>query len=468
MSVITSVRQPRISGSRAMRSTLVLSRLLSKGASLRRVETALPVTAFAMTTALVLIVGSGVRMFMTDPRAAEIDPAGTYAILSVLALMLLGIPVATLGAAAARLTSRNRNDRLATLRLLGATRTEVMTVTVIEAGATAAVGAAFGAALYVVALPLLGLLPFFGGPIGVAAIWGGWGLIVAALVSVILLATVSAVLGLRQVIVTPLGVRRRTDAPPRRMLILIVALVALVAAWAFASIFTSVASAANWGMATTIVILLVLFGGVMFLVNLVGTPLVAARGRSMARRATTPEKLIAGRELAANAKTAWRRVSSVAAIGFIAVVSGSGFALIGAADGGSVPDAQQILQADIQTGVIVTLAISFLLLACSVGVTQAASVIEDRELLIGLDRLGMSQEEMRLARRQTVLTPLRLAALGGAGMAVVLTIPIFGMAVIVAPMSIAILVAAFAIGFGVVLLSLVTARPLIRSVIKAG
>ena len=35
------------------------------------------------------------------------------------------VPVATLGAAAARLSTSRRNDRLATLRLLGATSGEV-------------------------------------------------------------------------------------------------------------------------------------------------------------------------------------------------------------------------------------------------------------------------------------------------------------------------------------------------------
>ncbi|MFX6149285.1 FtsX-like permease family protein, partial [Acinetobacter baumannii] len=70
----------------------------------------------------------------------------------------------------ARLSSRRRNDRLATLRLLGASTREIWALTVLEATLTAAVGAAAGVVLYLVLLPAVGLLPFFGGPVGIAAV----------------------------------------------------------------------------------------------------------------------------------------------------------------------------------------------------------------------------------------------------------------------------------------------------------
>ncbi len=67
-----------------------------------------------------------------------------YGILAVLALVLLAVPLITLGAAAARLTSRRRNDRLATLRLLGASTRELWSLTVLEATTIAAAGAVAG------------------------------------------------------------------------------------------------------------------------------------------------------------------------------------------------------------------------------------------------------------------------------------------------------------------------------------
>ena len=44
-----------------------------------------------------------------------------YQALAVIALVLLVVPLVSLGGAAARLSARRRDDRLATLRLLGAT-----------------------------------------------------------------------------------------------------------------------------------------------------------------------------------------------------------------------------------------------------------------------------------------------------------------------------------------------------------
>ncbi|MFS4895294.1 hypothetical protein SOO45_14640, partial [Staphylococcus aureus] len=70
------------------------------------------------------------------------------------------------------------------------------------------------------------------------------------------------------------------------------------------------------------------FAAGMALLNLIGAPIVAARGRAMARTAPTAARLIAGRELAAHPGPAWRRVSGMALVSFIAVVAGSGLALV--------------------------------------------------------------------------------------------------------------------------------------------
>lgn len=432
--------------------TVLLYRPAGQGAA----ALVLPLTAFAVTTTLMLIVAGGTRMFLTDPRTGE--SALLYSVLSVLALALLAVPTATLGAAAARLSSRRRNDRLSTLRLLGATNAEVAAMAVGEASVVAVAGAVVGAGAYGLALPLVGLLPFFGGPVGAAAVWAGWPTVLGVVVAVGLIATVSAAASLRRVRLTPLGVRRRTEAPPRRTRTLVISGFGILAVGTVVAQFSSVSTLL--APAAAIALLLALFAGALALVNLIGTPIVAARGRSMAGRARTAAQLIAGRELAAHAATAWRRVSSIAMISFIAVVGGSGIALTDLA--GDEPG--MTLFADIRTGVLVTLAAGFLLLAASVGVSQAASVLDDRELIVGLDRLGMEPAELARARRITVMLPLRWAAAGGAVVGIVLAFPIVGISVVVAPLTLAVIAATLTAGFGAVALALLASRPLVTAI----
>lgn len=429
---------------------VTLTTLMARPSRQGRAALLLPVVAFAVTTALLLVVVGGTVMFHTDPRVAG-DPL--YPMLSLLALVLLAVPVFTLGAAAARLSSRRRNDRLATLRLLGATSAEVSAMTVAEAALTAFAGALVGVVLYLVLLPLVGLLPFFGGPVGMAAVWAGLPALGWAVLGVTALATTSAALSLRAVRLGPLGVRRRTDAAPRRIVVLVGGLVALIALIAAAA-SVSVADALG------VLILIGMFAGAMGLINVIGSPIVAAHGRRMARRATSAAALIAGRELAAHAPQAWRRVSGIAMIAFIAVVAGGGMGLLESVG----QNEQGTLLSDIRVGVLVTLGAAFVLLACSVGVTQAASVLEDRDLIVGLDRLGVPEDQLRRSRSLTVMVPLRWAALGGAAVGTALSLPIVGAAGMIAPVPILVVVLTFVAGFAAVAGAMAATEPLSRAV----
>ncbi len=445
----------------APRRILALTALLARPSRQGRAAIVLPVLAFAVTTALLLLVLGGTRMFLTDPRALD-EYAAVYGPLSVFALVLLAVPTATLGAAAARLSARHRNDRLATLRLLGATSAEVGAITVIEAAATALAGALAGAVLYASLLPVAGLLPFFGVPVGPGALWAGAGLVATALAAVTVLATASAAVSLRRVQLTPLGVRRRTDAPPRRRWLIVLGALGLITVALVVANFSAFSELIAPALALTV--LAGLFGAALLLVNVVGTPIIAARGRAMARSAATAAQLIAGRELAGHAAIAWRRVSGVAMIAFIAVIGGAGASLATIAD----TEGDVTIFDDVRTGVLLTLAIGFLLLACSVGVTQAASVLEERDLIVGLDRLGMPASELQKARRIAVMTPLRWAALGGAAAGGVLTLPIVGTTVFIAPVSLVIVAATFATGILVVRLSVRATTPLVTAIRRSG
>ncbi|AOX45993.1 FtsX-like permease family protein [Microbacterium sp. BH-3-3-3] len=437
-----------------MSAVVPLTRLLSRPARQGRAAIALPVVAFAVTTALLLVVAGGARMFLVDPRTA--DEGGFYGILAVLALVLLAVPLVTLGAAAARLTSRRRNDRLATLRLLGASGRELWSLTVLEATVIAAAGAVAGVVLYGALLPLVGLLPFFGGPVGIAAVAVDPLLGAAVLTAVVLIGAVSAAASLRRVTVTPLGVRTRSEAPPKKTAAFVTGGILIVGVVALVSNFSVVGELV--GPAVSVAVLLALFAGALGLLNLIGAPIIAARGRAMARRARTAAQLVAGRELAAHAGPAWRRVSGMALVSFIAVVAGSGLAIA------DVASEAGPLMADIRTGVLVTLGIAFVLLACAVGVTQAASVLEERELIVGLDRLGIPDAELRRARRLTVMVPLRWAAVGGASLGLMLAAPVVGISLLVAPLAVLTIVLTFAAGFALVAAALASTRPIVNGI----
>jgi hypothetical protein len=438
-----------------MSTVLPLARLLSRPSRQGRAAIVLPAVAFAVTTALLLVVAGGAHMFLVDPRTRDAD--GFYGILASLALLLLAVPLVTLGAAAARLSSRRRNDRLATLRLLGASGREIWALTVLEATLVAAAGAVAGVALYIALLPLVGLLPFFGGPVGMASVAIDPLMGAGVLAGVVVIAAVSAAASLRKVTVTPLGVRTRSAAPPSRRAALIIGLVALAGVALLVANFAVVGELL--GPAIALVVLLGVFAGGMALLNLVGAPIVAARGRAMARRANSAAQLVAGRELAAHAGPSWRRVSGMAIVSFIAVVAGCGLAIADVAEG-----AEGTLMADIRTGVLVTLGIAFVLLACAVGVTQAASVLEERDLIVGLDRLGIPDAELRRARRLTVMVPLRWAAIGGAALGGVLSFPIVGISLLVAPLSVATIALTFVAGFALVAGALASTRPIVTGI----
>lgn len=457
---LTPASRPTVSAPRRLAALTVL---LARPSRQGRAAVVLPLAAFAVTTALLLTVVGGTLMFANDPRAQVEDLGDMYLQLSLVALLLLAVPTLSLGASAARLSARRRDDRLAALRLLGASSRDVSLITVVEATAIAVVGSLAGTVLYALLLPVLGQLRFFGDRIGAAAVWAGWPAVGGVLAAVAVMAATSAVLGLRRVRLTPLGVRTRADVPRRPL------------RWAFAGVGVILLGAAGisqmsligsaLGMAVMIGFVFVVFGAGLALLNLIGPPVVAARGRAMARRAKTPSHLIAGRQLAEHSGPAWRRVSALAMIAFVAVVGGVGMTLASAlSEGEDVDRAGQLIAADMTTGVLLTLAIAFVMLACSVGVTQAAAILDDAPLIVGLDRLGMPVSMLERSRRIAVMVPMRMAALGGAAAGSVLTLPLMGMAVFVAPLSVLVVVGTFVVGFALVGLAFVATRPVVTAV----
>lgn len=226
---------------------------------------------------------------------------------TVLATVLLTVPLLALAGQALRVGSLARDRRMASLRLAGATPAEVRMIAAAEAGGAAVVGGLLaGPAYLVLALLLGGLLPF------------GWRLVpspqpsdavvwaAVVLVSAIFGAVAGAFVQSRAV-VEPLGVRRRAgvDRSSRFLLVgLIGGPVVAVVGMAY--------PARHGGFS---VVVPPIIGVLMFAFAL--SPLLARfAGRRLARRGTA-EHLLAGRRIAADPSSSGRVVGVLSVCGLV-------------------------------------------------------------------------------------------------------------------------------------------------------
>ncbi|PPF86605.1 permease [Pseudoclavibacter sp. RFBJ3] len=439
---------------------LTILRMLTRPDTVGRAAVALPAVAFAVVTALTLVVVGGTMMLFNPPPGMP-----SHGFFAVFALTLLAVPLLTLGVAAARLSARRRDDRLATLRLLGASTRVVTLLAVAEATLVAIAGILAGMVLYAALLPLVGLLHFYGAPIGAASVWVGFPVLLATAAGITLLAALSSFAGLAAVRVTPLGVRKRGTQPRVKWFALASGVVILLISLGLVGMMQGLASA--FGMIGIVIAVLVPLAAGMLALNLIGSPLVGLIGRQMAKRAKSPARLIGGRRLAETPGVAWRSVSGIAMIAFVAVIGGSGLALLDMVGTSGMQAEDLILMTDLRTGVFLTLFIAFLMLACTVGVSQAAAILDERKLLISLDRAGMPRKVFEQAQRVQVWAPLLLAALGGAGAAAAIILPIVGASLIIAPLAMLTMALCFALGFGAVWLALLGTRPVVTSVLAS-
>lgn len=416
----------------------------------------LPAVAFASVTALLAIVLGGAQTFWgyTD----ELAPL--YWMCAVTALVLLVVPLISLGHAAARLSARRRDDRLAVLRLLGMPGRSTALLAVVEASAVAFVGAVAGVLVSYLASPLVGLISFRGAPLGAAGVALPPLHAVLVVLGITTVAALSAVVSLRRVVISPLGVALKQHAPKLPWVQALFAVAGIVLASAIISAVNGLGAAG--GFTAIIAGLGIAFGVALLALDLIGSWLIGVFGRGKAKRAQTPADLLAARQILESPRGAWRQVSGVAMASFVAVFAGSGVALLSAVEEpGSGADAFPV--ADIRTGIIITVIGSFIIVACSVGVTQAAQILDRRDVSRSLAIMGTPLEVQDAARRKATLLPLLLASVGSAILAGTLMFPLLGMAIVVAPISLAVILSSVAAGILLVLAALLATRPLLRA-----
>ena len=204
------------------------------------------------------------------------------------------------------------------MRLVGATPRQISVVSAVEAAVAAVAGVAVGFALFFVFRPLLYHVPFTGAPFAAGDLSLQWIDIVLVVIGVPVAAVVSARLALRRVQISPLGVNRRaSSAPPR-----IVRIIPLLAGIAVLAYFDAAGKpGSNGGQ-----LLELLVGFVLLVVGLVlaGPWFTTAGSRLMAKRASRPATLIAGRRLLDNPKAAFRFISGLVIALFVASAADRG------------------------------------------------------------------------------------------------------------------------------------------------
>ena len=262
---------------------------------------------------------SGARA-VTSLDTAPTLPAPDFIIQVLVTLALVGVlgPVAVFVATATRLSAARREEQLAALRLAGATPGQVYQMAAVEALLITLCGALLGIVLFVVLRPLVSLIPLNGltwfpdavapSPVPAAAV----------LLAVPILGTGLALVALRRMAISPLGVARRVSGGRPSSWRLAPLLCSLLAfGWAL--------TISGWTGASSLMVIALAFLGIIVGLVVAGPWLTAIIGSLMARGGG-PRRLLAGRRLADEPRSAFGSVAGVV----MAVFVGSAFFAIAA------------------------------------------------------------------------------------------------------------------------------------------
>lgn len=372
-----------------------------------RATDVLSAIAFAFATAALIAVLGGLHAFQQrlDTGAVEAWHGVIVVTLSWVAAALLLPAVWTLAQAAVRLAIARRDDRLAALRLAGATRGQVTAMAVLDAGAQALVGGLVGCALALAVTPGIARIEFQGRPFETGELLPPWWVWLAAVGAIVVIALGAALASLQRVHVTPLGVAQRASAGRLslwRILLFAVPAVAYVALVGFKVVPVET------------VFLVVLLGVVVLAYTLLGPLVLQGIAWLVAKGARSPAPLLAARRVVDDPRGAFNVVGAMA----IAVIAGGFSSLAPAMSDGTDP-----VGADMATGALLTIAIAGVLGAVLAGIAQSAKVLDQRREHRAMHRMGVDLPVMRHAVVRQVVIPLVVAVGGAAGVALLLLIP---------------------------------------------
>jgi hypothetical protein len=272
-----------------------------------------------------------IRIQAITPSSCDNCDAGTNAsgvdlILSVAAAALI-LPVLIFIGTATRLAAARREQRFAAMRLVGATPRQVSLIAAAESGVAAVAGTAAGFGLFFLLRPVIAPIPFTGAPFYPSDISLRLADILPVALGIPVAAAVAAMLALRRVHISPLGVTRRvTPRPPSayRLIPLGAGIVELAS-------FVNRRPPSTAGQVQAY-----LPGFVLVMVGLVvaGPWLTMTGSRVIAQRAGRPATLIAGRRLSDDPRAGFRAISGLVLALFVTSVAVGVMGTISAAQAG--------------------------------------------------------------------------------------------------------------------------------------
>jgi hypothetical protein len=236
--------------------------------------------------------------------------AASYRSLTLIASVLLVVPVLSLTGAVARLAAGRRAQRVAGLRLAGAPRRTLLALVGIEAAVPALAGSVAGVLVSVPLAAACSRMPLQGMRWFAGDLLPGVPTLAAVVVVLTGLAVGSAALAARRAVADPLSVREghRAAAPTWLRLVAVVAALG-VFVWLTRS----------GAQESTVLVAFMLCTGVL---SLIGPVVVRLAGQVLVRRfargASSAPALIAGRRVTDDPHAGWRLVSGIAFAAFIA------------------------------------------------------------------------------------------------------------------------------------------------------
>jgi hypothetical protein len=285
---------------------------------------------------LIVVVGYSAQQLSTAPGAVEVSainadarfggPNGFDAtqlqVILAVGLLALLVPILVFIGTGTRLAAARREQRFASMRLVGATPRQVSMICAVEASVAALAGVVAGFGLFLLLRPALTKVPFTGAPFAPGDLSLNVPDILLVAIGVPLAATVAAHLALRRVQISPLGASRRVTPPSPRAYRLIPLVAGLLELMYFAATGRPAGTGAQIGV--------FFLGGLLLLGGLViaGPWLTKAGSTLMTRRTSRPAILLAGRRLGDNPRGAFRAISGLvlalfitsAAIGVISTI----------------------------------------------------------------------------------------------------------------------------------------------------
>ena len=264
----------------------------------------------------------------TAPAPEVFTPFFRYAfgvgVLAVLFPMLVLITTAT------RLAADRREERFAAVRLVGGTPADIRVIASVEAVVSAFVGAVLGTVIFLLVRPALAGAALIGTQYFESDLTPtGWGYL-AMLVGVPIAAAIAALVSLRRVQISPLGVSRRTPPKPPTFwrLTLLVIGVALYAYGLSKTTHKSIGAQAYPGLLITMIGLVV-----------AGPWLTAQAARLFGGATSGSSALLASRRLADNPRTAFRSVTGLVLAVFLGTMVGTLVPAVNATEASPANDA---------------------------------------------------------------------------------------------------------------------------------